>query len=69
MHILSKKENSITVAGVKLTTKDFPVLYQWAKKNPEWLAETLRKEAENRGVQPASVAAVLESDLAHDLAR
>jgi hypothetical protein len=59
----SKKENIIIIEGLELTEKKYPVLYKWAKHNPESLARTLRKNAQVHGGTIPAVAIGLENDL------
>lgn len=61
-------ENTIMVAGVKISKEHFPKLYKWAQINPEGLEETLRSLAKASGGNSDdchSVAVNLENDLAH----
>lgn len=63
-----KDKKSIILEGVKLTKEHFPVLFEWAEKNPDTLAENLRASAKRFKCKPSTVAVNLESDLAHDRA-
>ena len=62
------RKKTIIIEGVKLTEKDFPILYEWAVHNPKWLAKTLRESAKRSKSSAVSVAVCLESDLEHDRA-
>jgi hypothetical protein len=62
---MSNKE-TITILDIELDEKSFPHLYRWAKRNPEWLEETLKSMADSEGSDNyAMMAWCLESDLQH----
>lgn len=61
-------ENTIMIAGVKISKEHFPKLYKWAQTNPVGLEETLRSLAKASGGNQdnlTSDAINLENDLAH----
>lgn len=61
-----KKKKSIMFLGEKLDPKYYPVLYKWAKENPETLESQLKSIAKawhEGSIRSAMVS--LESDLEH----
>lgn len=61
-------ENTIMVAGVKISKEHFPKLHKWAQINPEGLEETLRSLAKASGGNQDDLtmdARNLEEDLTH----
>ena len=63
--IINRKEKPITILGEKLDPKYFPILYGWAKRNPETLKSQLLSLAGLPGGSIVSAIANLESDLQH----
>jgi len=54
----------IVVLGVELDKENFPILYDWAKRNPETLARQLQSIAYKWHEGDLNMAAIcLESDL------
>jgi len=65
MKIVKKKEQPIEFLGEKLDLKYYPVLYKWAKTNPETLKRTLLSLARLPGGSIVNAMQNLESDLQH----
>ncbi|MFH1408186.1 MAG: hypothetical protein ABIG91_04115 [Patescibacteria group bacterium] len=59
------KAKPIIFLGEELDQKDYPVLYKWAKTNPETLERTLLSLAKLPGGSVANAMQNLESDLEH----
>ena len=61
---INKKLETITILGVGLDKENFPILYSWAKRNPETLATQLKSTADTWHGGNLNMAAIcLESDL------
>ena len=60
-----KQAKEIVVSGATLTQKSYPVLFKWAQRNPDTLAERLENMAKTFESNTQSVAQSLESDLEH----
>jgi hypothetical protein len=60
-----KKEKPVKFLGEKLDPKYFPVLYKWAKTNPETLRDQLISLAKLPGGSIVNAMQSLESDLEH----
>lgn len=59
-------EKPITILGEKIDPDRMPVLYKWAKVNPEGLARTLKSMSEKDGSSIATNMVMLESDMQAD---
>lgn len=60
-----KKGQPIEFLGEKLDPKYYPVLYKWAKSNPETLKNQLISLAKQPGGSIVNAMQCLESDLEH----
>ena len=61
---INKRLETITILGVELDKENFPILYSWAKRNPETLAKQLKSIADIWHEGNLNMAAIsLESDL------
>ena len=61
---MNKKLEIITILGVGLDKENFPILYSWAKSNPETLVRQLQSIADTWHEGNLNMAAIcLESDL------
>jgi len=63
VNILKKK--SIVFLGEKLGPEHHPILYRWAKRNPETLEKSLLSLAKLPGGSVGHAMNCLESDLRH----
>ena len=62
----STKEEKFTVLGEEFSVEHYPVLYRWAKSNPQTLEERLKDLADKLYAgNVGSAAQALESDLEH----
>jgi hypothetical protein len=59
-------EKPIEILGEEIDPEQMPVLYKWAKINPEGLARQLKSMSEKNKVSVASVMVMLESDTRTD---
>ena len=60
-----RKEETIEFLGEKLDPKYYPILYKWAKRNPETLKSQLLSLARLPGGSIRNAMQSLESDLQH----
>ena len=56
----------IVILGQKIDSEHMPVLYKWAKVNPEGLAKTLKSMSEKDGSLISTNMVMLESDMQTD---
>jgi len=61
----TNKKKPIIFLGEKLDPKHCPILYEWAKTNPETLEKTLLSLAKQPGGSVVNAMQCLESDLQH----
>lgn len=59
-------EKPIVILGEEIDPEVMPVLYKWAKVNPQGLAKQLKSMSEKNKVSVGSVMAMLESDMQTD---
>ena len=58
--------STIKILGEEINSDQMPVLFKWAKTNPEGLAATLKSMSEKNNESVGSAMAMLESDLQTD---
>lgn len=59
-------DSSIEILGEKIDPEQMPVLYKWAKVNPEGLERTLKAMSEKDGSSISTNMVMLESDMRTD---
>lgn len=59
-------EKSIKILGESIDQENFPALYRWAKVNPTYLEEVVRKTAEANKQSVASTLAIMENEYQND---
>ena len=59
-------EQPIEILGEEIDPDQMPVLYKWAKKNPDGLTRTLKRMSEKNNESIGSAMAMLESDMRTD---
>lgn len=62
---INNEKKQVEILGEKIDKKNFPILYGWAKRNPETLKTTLKSLANQPGGSITNAIICLESDLQH----
>ena len=64
--MINKLPEEIEILGVKLSEKNFPAVYQWAKKSPEKVKESVQGMMDKQGFKtPEGALNILDLDLSH----